>query len=103
MPCSSKPDSPKYGKYWTQEEIHDMFAPSDESVNAVREWLTMFGIHDSRVVHSENKGWLAFDATVEEAEKLLLTKYYEHEHRDSTNIRVGCDEYGIPTSKFEAC
>lgn len=70
-----------------------MFAPADESVQAVRDWLTTFGIHDSRVVHSDNKGWLAFDATVEEAEKLLLTEYYEHEHRHSPSIRVGCDEY----------
>ena len=73
-----------------------MFAPAEETVQAVREWLLMFGIHDSRVVHSDNKGWLAFDATVEEAEKLLLTEYYEHEHRHSSNVRVGCDEYEIP-------
>ena len=56
----------------------------------------MFGIRDSRIVHSDNKGWLAFDATVEEAEKLLLTEYYEHEHRHSANVRVGCDAYEIP-------
>ena len=91
----SHPDSSKYGQYWTQDEIHNLFAPSDESVKAVREWLEMFGIDSSRVVHSDNKGWLAFDATVEEAEKLLLTEYYEHEHRHSSNTRVGCDEYGI--------
>ena len=72
-----------------------MFAPADEAVQAVRQWLTNFGIHDSRVVHSDNKGWLAFDATAEEAEKLLLTEYYEHEHRHSPNVRVGCDEYEI--------
>jgi tripeptidyl-peptidase-1 len=70
-----------------------MFAPADEAVEAVREWLRLYGISDSRVVHSDNKGWLAFDATVEEAEKLLLTEYYEHEHRHSPSVRVGCDEY----------
>jgi tripeptidyl-peptidase-1 len=78
-----------------------MFAPSEESVQAVREWLTMFGIHESRVVQSDNKGWIAFDATVEEAEELLLTEYYEHEHNYSPNVRVGCDEYGILISIFE--
>jgi tripeptidyl-peptidase-1 len=103
VPGSSHPESPKYGKYWTQEEIHDLFAPAEETVEAVREWLQMFGIHDSRIVHSDNKGWLAFDATVEEAEKLLRTKYYEHEHRRSSSVRVGCDVYGIPTFVFELC
>jgi tripeptidyl-peptidase-1 len=99
----SHPESPKYGQYWTQEEIHDIFAPAEETVQAVREWLLMFGIHDSRIVHSDNKGWLAFDATVEEAEKLLLTEYYEHEHRHSSNVRVGCDVYEIPIFVFELC
>lgn len=73
-----------------------MFAPAEESVQAVRGWLTIFGIHESRVVHSDNKGWIVFDATVEEAEKLLLAEYYEHEHRHSPRIRVGCDEYELP-------
>jgi subtilase family serine protease len=90
---SSHPDSPKYGQYWTQDEIHDLFAPAEETVQAVREWLQTSGIENSRIVHSDNKGWLAFDATVEEAENLLLTEYYEHEHRHSSNVRVGCDEY----------
>jgi tripeptidyl-peptidase-1 len=80
-----------------------MFAPAEETAQAVREWLLMFGIHDSRIVHSENKGWLAFDATVEEAEKLLLTEYYEHEHRHSSNVRVGCDAYEIPSFVLELC
>jgi tripeptidyl-peptidase-1 len=97
----SHPDSPKYGQYWTEEEIHDMFAPATETVQAVRNWLTMFGIHESRIVHSDNKGWLAFDATVEEAEKLLVTEYYEHEHRHRSNIRVGCDEYDISISVLD--
>jgi tripeptidyl-peptidase-1 len=99
----SHPESPKYGQYLTQEEIHDMFAPAQETVQAVREWLLMFGIYDSRIVHADNKGWLAFDATVEEAEKLLLTEFYEHEHRYSSNVRVGCDMYEISIFVYELC
>ena len=80
-----------------------MFAPAEEAVEAVREWLTNFGIHHSRVVHSDNKGWIAFDATAEEAEKLLLTEYYEHEHRKSSNVRVGCDQYETSTFYLRVC
>lgn len=90
---SSHPKSANYGKYWSAEEVHDLFSPSQESVEAVREWLTSFGIHSSRIVHSDNKGWLAFDATADEAERLLLTEYYEHEHLHSSKMRVGCDKY----------
>jgi tripeptidyl-peptidase-1 len=69
-----------------------MFAPEDKIIQAVREWLVSSGIHDSRIVHSENKGWLAFDASAKEAEKLLLAEFYEHGHTETSNIRVGCDK-----------
>ena len=48
-----------------------MFAPEEETVANVMNWLTDFGIHDGRIVHSENKGWIAVDVTVEEAEALV--------------------------------
>jgi tripeptidyl-peptidase-1 len=75
------------------EDVHAAFAPHQETVDAVREWLTTSGIHGSRIVHSDNKGWLAFDATADEAERLLLTEFYEHEHVYSSKMRVGCDQY----------
>lgn len=55
-----------------------MFAPKEETVANVMNWLTDFGIHDGRIVHSENKGWIAVDVTVEEAEALVrdLQKYF---------------------------
>ena len=37
--------------------------------------------------------WIAADVTVEEAERLLLTEFYEHEHVHSSSIRAGCDKY----------
>lgn len=74
------------------EQVHETFAPADEAVDAVRKWLLEFGIHDSRVVHSDNKGWLAFDASVYEAERLLLAEFHEHEHKKTTKLTVGCDQ-----------
>lgn len=89
---SSDPSSEKYGKYWSAEEVHDMFAPHDDSIAAVKAWLTSSGIDASRIMHYENKGWLAFDATTEEAEELLRTQFHEHEHTKNSNVRIGCDE-----------
>jgi tripeptidyl-peptidase I len=48
-----------------------MFSPEEETVATIKEWLTDFGIYHSRIVHSENKGWIAVDVTVEEAEALV--------------------------------
>jgi len=73
-----------------------MFAPAEDAVKAVREWLTSSGINHSRIQHYENKGWLAFDASAEEAENLLLAEFHEHEHVHSDKIRIGCDSYHVP-------
>ncbi|MCJ1400607.1 hypothetical protein MMC11_003813 [Xylographa trunciseda] len=77
----SDPESDRYGKYWSMEEVHEIFAPPKETVRAVREWLASSGIHGSRAIQSDNNGWLAFDATADEAEKLLKAEFHEHEHK----------------------
>ncbi|KAG4030402.1 hypothetical protein MFRU_012g01380 [Monilinia fructicola] len=92
----SDPDSPKYGKYWSSKEVHDKFAPPEETLKSVKTWLTSSGIHHSRISHYENKGWLAFDASIEEVERLLKAEFHEHEHKHSPSVRVGCDEYHLP-------
>lgn len=68
-----------------------MFAPSAEAVDEVRQWLHAAGIDKTRIVHTDNKGWLAFDAYAHEAEKLFKTKFYEHEHVSTGNMKIGCD------------
>lgn len=73
--------------------MHEAFAPAEEAVKVVKEWLTSSGIHDSGIKHYQNKGWLAFDASAEEAERLLHAEFHEHEHLHSSKIRVGCDRY----------
>ena len=35
----SDPHSKDFGKHWTLEEIHDHFAPSEETKEAVKVWL----------------------------------------------------------------
>lgn len=69
-----------------------MFAPSADAVEAVREWLDSAGIDPSRVVHSDNKGWLAFDAYAHEAEQLFLAEFYEHKHAKTASTKIGCDQ-----------
>ena len=89
---SSDPSSPKYGQYWTSEEVHDLFAPSKDAVDSVRRWLESSGIHGSRIVHTDNKGWLAFDAYAHEVEALFKAEFYEHEHASTSSLKIGCEE-----------
>ena len=90
----SHPSSPNYGKHLSAEEVHDLFAPAEESVAAVKNWLIQAGIDDEAIITYENKGWLAVDIPAGQAEQLLHTKYYESDHTDGT--RIGCDSYALP-------
>lgn len=70
-----------------------MFSPDEISVNAVKHWLIDFGIPENHITHTENQGWLAFDATTEDAEGLLHTEYHLYEHIDTGHVTPACDMY----------
>ncbi|KAI1424911.1 protease s8 tripeptidyl peptidase [Xylaria sp. FL1777] len=96
----SHPSSPNFGKHWSQDQVIDAFRPSDASVEAVTGWLVDAGIARTRITHSDNKLWLAFDATVKEAEKLLKTEYYHDGKRDvdddNDKVMIGSNAYHLP-------
>jgi tripeptidyl-peptidase-1 len=68
-----------------------MFSPDEKTVDNVRTWLVGAGIDPERITHSDNKGWLAFDATAEETEKLLHTEYHLYEHTSIGHVAPACD------------
>lgn len=88
----SDPKSANFGKHWTEEEVIRAFAPSETSVSAVVDWLVDHGVVKDRISHSDNKGWIGFDATAEEAEALFLTEFHEQEHIKTGRLSVACDE-----------
>lgn len=92
----SHQDSPKYGQWYTPEDIVDLFAPTDKTVDTVRSWLESAGIAADRISQSANKQWMQFDADVSEAEALLRTKYHQFEHTPTGRFSVACDEYHVP-------
>lgn len=88
----SDPSHENYGKHLSLEEVHDLFAPHEESVDSVRAWLESEGIASDRISQSANKQWLQFDADAEEAEKLLRAEYYLYTHSGSGRSHVACPE-----------
>lgn len=89
---SASSSSSSYGKHWTAEEVHSTFAPSEESVRTVRDWLVSSGIEGHNVIQSENRGWFALNIPARDAERLFSTELFEHEHPTAANIKVGCDQ-----------
>jgi tripeptidyl-peptidase I len=52
---SSHPESTNYGKHLTSKEVVELFEPSEETVEAVWNWLVSSGIPDGRISRSRNK------------------------------------------------
>ena len=91
----SHPESPNYGRHMTPSQIVDMFAPSQKTVSAVTEWLQDSGITTTRIITSASKGWISFNLTVAEAERLLKTNYHVYEH-ESGMLHYATEEYSVP-------
>lgn len=92
----SHPSSENYGKHLSAAQVHDIFAPTEETVAAVKEWLVFAGVNASSIKTYKNKGWLAIDVPAWQAEDLLSAEYYEHDSKDG--VRIGCDRYSLPAS-----
>lgn len=88
----TEPESANYGKHWTAAEVNKAFAPSAETVHAVRDWLISSGINHRRITISDNRGWIAFDASVKEAADLFGAQYHQYGHADQDKYTLGCDE-----------
>jgi tripeptidyl-peptidase I len=82
------PDSPNYSNHWSPERVAETFAPSIETVGAVRSWLADNGFDRSRVRVAPTRLWIQVNATVEEAERLLRAEYYVYRH-DSGKEHIG--------------
>ena len=90
----SHPSSDSFGKHFTSEEVHDLFAPSHETISSVQGWLVEMGINETDIRQYTNKGWLSVDLPVSTVEDLFRTQYHEHE-KDGM-LKIGCDEYHVP-------
>lgn len=87
----SDPTSDRYGQHWTTDEIKSAFAPSENAISAVTDWLVESGIERHRIAHSGSQGWLSCDVTAEEAEKLIFAEYWTYEHATSGVFARACD------------
>jgi tripeptidyl-peptidase-1 len=93
----SDPQSPHYGRHWSAAQVAQTFAPSQDTVEAVQRWLVEAKIPAERHAVSSGRGWIHFNATVAEAERLLATEYFFYEHEDSGDLNVACDSYSVPS------
>ncbi|GIK05611.1 tripeptidyl-peptidase sed1 [Aspergillus viridinutans] len=94
----SDPRSSRYGQHFSVEEVHDLFAPSQETVDHVRAWLESEGISADRISQAANYQWLQFDASAAEAERLLRSEFFLYGHKSTGKSHIACREYHVPQS-----
>ncbi|KAJ6786523.1 hypothetical protein PWT90_07042 [Aphanocladium album] len=93
----SDPDSPKYGQHYSQDQVAELFAPEQSTIDAVKKWLISSGIPESSISSPKSKGWLDFKTTVGTLESLLKTSYNMYENTKTSATYLGADKYHLPS------
>lgn len=92
----SDPDSPQYGQHWTRQQVIDQFAPAQESIDTVKQWLVDAGIPADDLTVAKDKGSIGFKTSVGTLEALLKTSYHVYENQKTASQHLGSDGYSLP-------
>ncbi|KAI1120614.1 peptidase S8/S53 domain-containing protein [Nemania abortiva] len=93
----SHPESKKFARFWTPQEVISTFAPSKEAVSDTVQWLLQMGVPPKHIAPSAGRNWIKVESTVAEAEKLLDTKYSVFQDDEGATL-MACESYAIPAS-----
>ncbi|CAA7260134.1 unnamed protein product [Cyclocybe aegerita] len=97
----SDPDHERYGQHLSKEEVEELVAPHQESLDSVGEWLSTFGFKEKDVTRSPAKDWIAITVPVSLAEKMLDTTYHVWKHVGSGEVLVRTTNYRLPSNLHE--
>jgi tripeptidyl-peptidase-1 len=79
----SNPSSDFYGYFLSKNELDDLLAPSDESIEKVVQWMVDNGVEEKNIQMTKSGEFISSILPVGHAEKLLSTDLYEYEHTHS--------------------
>lgn len=89
----SHPSSASYGDHYSWPNVVEKFAPSKDTIEAVRSWVSD---HGGSLMLSKDKGWLYVNMTVANAEGMLNANYYKYDHVSQGHSTISCEEYSVP-------
>ncbi|PPQ71894.1 hypothetical protein CVT24_006868 [Panaeolus cyanescens] len=93
----SDPSHSRYAQHLTKEEAEALVAPHSDSVEAVEAWLNHHGV-DTESMHRSSAGdWITIHVSVEQAERMLNTKYNVYHHPTSGEEVVRTMGYSLPS------
>ncbi|PFH51001.1 hypothetical protein AMATHDRAFT_59869 [Amanita thiersii Skay4041] len=94
---TSDPFHERYGQHLTKEEVEALVAPHEDTVEAVEAWLAFHGFEPSDAIYRSGGGdWITIRLTVEQAERMLGTKYNVYRHPESSEQVIRTMSYSLP-------
>lgn len=90
----STPGHASYGQFLSPEQLQDLIAPVPTASNAVTSWLTEHDISAKSI--QKDRNWLALKISVEQAENLLQTKFYDYKSTTTGEVRTLTLQYSVP-------
>jgi tripeptidyl-peptidase-1 len=90
----SDPDSPTYGQHLSNEQAHALVAPTPASIAAVMAFLRDHGVAGVRA--TPNGDIIEAKVTVQQAERMLQTRYHVVVHNDSGTEVHRAQSYALP-------
>ncbi|KAF9522419.1 peptidase S8/S53 domain-containing protein [Crepidotus variabilis] len=94
----SNPTHARYAQHLTKGEVEALTAPHPDSVDAVDAWLSFHGVDPAHASTKRTQAgdWITLRVTVEQAERMLGTKYGVYEHSSSGEAVVRTLSYSLP-------
>ena len=86
----------RYGQHLSKEEADAFLAPHADSSAAVEDWLNFHGIDSSSAQRTDAGDWITLRVSVEQAERMLGTKYNVYQHGPSGEQVVRTLSYSLP-------
>ncbi|KAG6004438.1 hypothetical protein E4U43_000737, partial [Claviceps pusilla] len=90
------PSSAKYGHYYKRDQVIDLFAPKQATIDAVKNWLVKSGVSAQNITLSKNRGWIKFHSSVQKLQSLVKADYHVYEHLRSRSDHIGTEAYSLP-------
>ncbi|KAL2372539.1 hypothetical protein RJZ57_003013 [Blastomyces gilchristii] len=92
----STPGHPLYGSHMKRDEVKDFLRPRSEVSAQLILWLTSGGLSSVKI--KDDGAWISFDATVDQAERLLNTRFYSFIDEQTKGSIIRTLEYSVPVS-----
>ncbi|KZT21194.1 subtilisin-like protein [Neolentinus lepideus HHB14362 ss-1] len=93
----SDPAHERYGQHLSKEQVEELVKPHPDSVDLVEQWLEHHGIQVADTHRSGGGDWVKLIVTVDQAERMLGTKYNVYQHESTSETVVRTLSYSLPS------